>query len=55
MELLLAIVAIAALGPLALRFGQDSRGRLRSREDQAARWGMTWDAHSPTAPHSVEV
>lgn len=46
MELLLVIVISCALGPLALRFGQDSQDRLRSREESAAACGMAWDKSS---------
>ena len=44
MELLIMALALCALGLLAVRFGHDSRARLRSSEEQAATWGMAWDA-----------
>ena len=45
MELLIigiAVCAVCALALIAPRFGQDSRDRLHSSEEDAASWGMTW-------------
>jgi hypothetical protein len=44
MELLIIVFALCLLGVLAGRFGVDSRGGLHSREEQDARYGMTWEA-----------
>jgi hypothetical protein len=43
MEFLLIVLALCLLGLLAGRYGYDSRGSLRSREEDAARVGMTWE------------
>jgi hypothetical protein len=44
MEFLVIVLGLCALGLLAGRYGYDSRGQLRSREEEAASVGMTWDA-----------
>jgi hypothetical protein len=44
MEFLVIVLGLCVLGLLAGRYGYDSRGQLRSREEEAARVGMTWDA-----------
>jgi hypothetical protein len=44
MEFLVIVLGLCALGLLAERYGYDSRGQLRSREEEAASVGMTWDA-----------
>lgn len=51
METLVALAAILCLGVLAIRFGADSRPRLRSHEHRLADSGMAWDPLSrPTVP-----
>lgn len=42
MELIIIVLALAALGPLAARFGYDSRAVYRSHEHQLASRGVTW-------------
>jgi hypothetical protein len=44
MELLVIVLGLCALGLLAGRYGYDSRSQLRSREHEAASFGLTWDA-----------
>jgi hypothetical protein len=44
MEMLIIVLALCLLGTLAIMFGVDSRGGIRSREDEAAGYGMSWDA-----------
>jgi hypothetical protein len=44
MELLIIVLALCLLGSLAIMFGTDSRGGIRSREEEAAGYGMAWDA-----------
>jgi hypothetical protein len=44
MEMLIIVLALCLLGTLAIMFGADSRGGVRSREDEAAGYGMSWDA-----------
>jgi hypothetical protein len=41
-ELMIIVLLLCVLGALAARFGADSRVGLRSDEEQAARYGMTW-------------
>lgn len=57
MELLIAILALAALGPLAARFGYDSRDGYRSPEQQLASYAVTWDerAHQEQLAAQVEA
>lgn len=55
MELLIAVFAIAALGPLAIRFGHDSRDGYRSREHQLASYGVTWDERAHQAQLAAQV
>ncbi len=40
---MLAIVAFIALGLLAMRYGYDSRDGFRSKEEELASHGFTWD------------
>ena len=42
MGLLIIVIALCALALIAPRFGDDSRDRLHSREEDAAGWGVTW-------------
>ena len=44
MEFLVIVLGLCVLGLLAGRYVYDSRGQLRSREEQAASVGMAWDA-----------
>ena len=44
MELLIITLALCLLGALANMFGVDSRNGLRSHEEEAAEYGMNWDA-----------
>ena len=44
MEILIIILALCLLGTLANMFGVDSRRGLRSHEEDAADYGMIWDA-----------
>jgi hypothetical protein len=48
MEFLVIVLGLCVLGLLAERYGYDSRGQLRSREEEAALVGMTWDAPAPS-------
>jgi hypothetical protein len=43
MEFLIIILALCLLGMLAIMFGVDSRHGLRSHEEDAAGFGMSWD------------
>ena len=42
MDALIVLAMLLALGPLALRFGYDSRDHVRSREHALALSGVTW-------------
>lgn len=42
MELLVILAVLIAFDLLALRYGYDSRDRLRSDEEQQAAHGLTW-------------
>jgi len=42
MELVIIVIMLCTLGVLAAHFGVDSRGGLRSDEERAAAYGMTW-------------
>jgi hypothetical protein len=42
MELVIISIVLCALVTLAARFGADSRVALRSDEERAAAYGMTW-------------
>jgi hypothetical protein len=44
MEILIIILVLCLLGTLANMFGVDSRHGLRSHEEDAADYGMSWDA-----------
>jgi hypothetical protein len=44
MELIVAVVILALLGVLSLRFGHDSRDGAHSQEHDLARIGLVWDA-----------
>ena len=44
MELLIIVLALCLLGSLAIMFGTDSRDGICSREEEAAGYGMSWDA-----------
>ena len=44
MELLIIVLALCLLGSLAIMFGTDSCDGIRSREEEAAGYGMSWDA-----------
>jgi hypothetical protein len=44
MELWVLVLALCVLGLLATYFGCDSTPGLRSHEEEAADFGMTWDA-----------
>jgi hypothetical protein len=44
MELLIITLVLCLLGTLANMFGVDSRYGLRSHEEEAADYGMNWDA-----------
>jgi hypothetical protein len=44
MELWVLVLALCLLGLLATSFGYDSSPGLRSHEEEAADFGMTWDA-----------
>ena len=50
MELLIVVAALCLLSLLAMCYGCDSRHRLRSREEEAAALGLTWDARDLRAP-----
>ncbi|MDQ3654838.1 MAG: hypothetical protein M3457_07150 [Chloroflexota bacterium] len=52
MDALIPVLALVALGLLAMRFGADSRPALRSDEHRLAAAGMVWDAPSK-APEPV--
>jgi hypothetical protein len=43
MEILIIILVLCLLGTLANMFGVDSRQGLRSHEEDAADYGMSWD------------
>jgi hypothetical protein len=43
MELLLLLALLLLLDLLALRYGHDSRDRLRSDEERLAASGITWN------------
>jgi len=43
MELLIIVLALCLLGVLANMFGIDSRHGVRSHEEEAANYGMSWD------------
>ncbi|HYI26136.1 MAG TPA: hypothetical protein VD767_12065 [Thermomicrobiales bacterium] len=53
MEALIPVVALVAVGLLALRFGADSRPTVRSAEHRLAATGMTWDVE--TRPASISA
>src|SRR5215218_9842926 len=55
MEAIGFVVAIVALGALAMRFGQDSRVGFRSKEHELAASGMTWSdlTREPSLPTAV--
>lgn len=57
MELLIAFLALVALGLLAARFGYDSRDGYRSHEHELASYGMTWDelAHQEQLAAEIET
>ena len=42
MEAIAIVLALVALGMLSMRFGYDSRGGARSKEEELASLGMTW-------------
>jgi hypothetical protein len=44
MELLIIVFALCVLGLLANMFGADSRVGVHSSEEEAAGYGMVWDA-----------
>jgi Tfp pilus assembly protein PilE len=50
MELLIVVAVLCLLGLLAMHYGCDSQYRLRSREEEAAALGLTWDARDWRAP-----
>jgi hypothetical protein len=39
------LLGLVLLGPLAARFGVDSRDQLPSEEERLARFGVTWQLH----------
>ena len=43
----LVVLALVALGMLSMRFGHDSRGGPRSKEEQLAAYGMSWEDLRP--------
>ena len=43
MIVILAILGLIVLGFLAIRYGYDSRDGIRSKEEQLAASGVTWD------------
>jgi hypothetical protein len=49
-EAIAIVTCLVALGALALRFGHDSRDRMRGKEEQYASYGMTWDDSSLALP-----
>jgi hypothetical protein len=55
MEAIGFVVAIVALGVLAMRFGRDSREGFRSKEQELAASGVTWCelTHEPSVPSAV--
>jgi hypothetical protein len=55
MEILGLIVGLCGLGVLAMRFGRDSRGTLRSEEQRLASLGMAWDGKPGAAWRSARV
>ena len=57
MEAIGFVVAIVALGALAMRFGRDSREGFRSKEHELAAYGVTWCdlTHEPSSPSAVPV
>ena len=54
MELLVVLALLVALGVLAHRYGYDSRERPRSREEELAAGGITWE-RQPVAPRPPAV
>lgn len=50
MDLVVLVVALCALGLLAIRFGRDSRDLLRTKEHELEARGYRWDG----PPRSVE-
>lgn len=47
MEAIVFVLALVALGALALRFGQDSREGARCKEREFAAYGVTWTEVKP--------
>jgi len=47
MDALIIMALLCALGPLAMRFGYDSRDLLRSKEHELALSGVAWSPHGP--------
>jgi hypothetical protein len=44
MELLIIVLALCLAGTLAIMFGADGRGGIRSGEEEATGYGMAWDS-----------
>ena len=58
--IVIAVLALIALGMLSIRFGYDSRSGPRSKEEELAAYGMSWGAlrlrHRPAdAPDAAPV
>lgn len=53
MEAIGVIGALVLLGILAVRFGADSRYGIRSKEEQLAARGLTWEDLWPEQVHSA--
>ena len=51
LDALLVLALLCALGPLAMRFGYDSRDLVRSEEHEFARHGVVWGHALEAAIH----
>jgi hypothetical protein len=47
MDALIILMLLCALGPLALRFGYDSRDLVRSQEHELALRAVEWSPNGP--------
>jgi hypothetical protein len=45
--IVIAVLALIALGMLSIRFGYDSRSGPRSKEEELAAYGMSWEDLGP--------
>ncbi len=55
MELLIFVIALAIFGILAYHAGHDSRTNVSSREQDLARYGMTWPQPAPDEELAMEL